>query len=628
MWLLVVTPISRGFSKDQLYYFSAERLTEGDLVEVPLRSRQIVAKVDQVKAVIDAKSEIKSLPFSIRKVATLRMPKFFSPAFMSAAEDASMYFASTLGATLYSLLPPKRLLSAMEGEYDDEKVTAKKIEQRGTFVIQSPDSDRFDSYRRMIREEFAKKKSVYLVAPTISEAIRIYKDIGKGIEDYAFLLHQRLSKNNISEIWKKAKAMEHPILLVATPLFLGLPRTDLGTIAIERESSKAYKKEGRPFVDYRVFVRFLAKHLGAQVIHGDSVVKSETYRELEAGRWYEYGKASFRSLSSAKSSVVFWNSEKIKQNKSELSKEIIDLIAENRESGGHLFILSPRRGLSPRTICRNCGKSVTCPSCGGALILHGEHRKSAEEVSKYLCHRCGTEVSSMIRCERCNSWDMIPLGVGSEKIEQEIKKLYPDIKIFRVDRDTVIREADADKIVGKFLGSAGSVLVGTELSLSRIDNQIETSVVLYPELLTTIPEYSSDEEALRLIIRVKNLTTGKFVIQTADPELSLLRFSGDSNILEFYRQELEMRKKLNYPPFSTIIIVSWRPAVKIKTQIETTLVQYKPVFFSNWMTGAKKEDKVMLRLNPKDWPSGELREKLLALPSSCAVEVAPHHIFS
>ena len=122
MWLVVVTPISRGFSKDQLYYFSSERVTEGDLIEIPLRSRVVVAKVDAVKSVVDAKAELKTLPFSIRKVATLRLPKFFSPAFMAAANDTSMYFASTLGSTLYALLPPKSLFSAIPGTYYYKKI--------------------------------------------------------------------------------------------------------------------------------------------------------------------------------------------------------------------------------------------------------------------------------------------------------------------------------------------------------------------------------------------------------------------------------------------------------------------------------------------------------------------------
>ncbi|HEY9584132.1 MAG TPA: hypothetical protein VJI33_00925 [Candidatus Paceibacterota bacterium] len=628
MWLLTVTPISRGIGKDELYYFSSERVEEGDLIEVPLRSRQIVAKVESVRAVMDAKSELKNLPFVIRKVATFKLPKFFSSAFMDAAADASMYFASTLGSTLYALLPPKRLLSVMEGFIEDKEAIKEKPEARATFVIQAPDDERVALYRRLIREEFAKKKSVYLVAPTIAEAARIYKEINKGIEDYTFLLHQRLAKPKIGEVWKKASALSHPILLVCTALFLGLPRKDIGSVVIERESSKIYKKESRPFVDYRVFVHQLAKHHGAQVIHGDSVIRSETYERLDANRWYEYGKTSFRSLSEAKTELVFWNGEKMRQSKVSLAPEIFAQILKNREQSGHLLILSPRRGLSPRTICRNCGKSVSCPSCGGALVLHGEHRQNAEEKSKYLCHRCGTEVNSMIRCERCNSWDLVPLGVGSERIEEEIKKFYPDQKIFRADRDTVKRDIDADKIVEKFFSSAGSVLVGTELILSRLDRKVETSVVLYPELLTTVPEYSSDEEAMRLITRLRSLTNQKFMIQTADPESPLLKWSENANMLEFYRQELDIRQKLNYPPFSIIIMISWKPDEEIKKQLETMLTEYKPVFFESYMTGSKKENRVMIRLNPKDWPNKELREKLLSLPLSCAVEVAPDRIFS
>lgn len=628
MWLLTVTPISRGIPKERLYYFSATKINEGDLIEVPIRSKMIIGRVESVRAAIDAKAELKSLPFAIRKVETVKIPHFFSTAFMDSANEMSLYFAGTPGATLYSLLPPKRLLDALPPIFNEKTIALPNSNiSQNVFVLQCQDEDRIGVYRLAIREEFAKKKSVVLMAPTISEAIAVYKNITKGIENYAFLIHQRLSKFAIAEIWKKAANEKHPIVLIVTPVFLGLPRNDLGTIIIERESSRMYKKESRPFIDYRMFASSLAKYQNAKIIRGDSIIESATYNELETGKWYEHDKTSFRFLSSANTEIVIFNSEISRKTQSSISKKILELIEENRQAEGHLFILSPRRGLASRTICRDCGKSLLCPNCSGTLVLHGA-RQNIDDIPKYICHRCGTEITSTIRCDRCNSWNLSPFGVGSEKIEKEIKKAYPDMKIFRIDRDTSANDTGIDRVVNQFLSSAGSVLVGTELVVSRINQKVETVVILYPELLTTMPEYSADEEALRLILRSKSLAEKKLIIQIADPNLPLLKQIENPNLSDFYRNELAIRKVLKYPPFKIMILLSWKPNEKLKAEIETILTPYKPIYFSGWHSGTKREDRALIKLEPNDWPNLKLREKLLSLPSSCAIEVSPNRIFS
>jgi primosomal protein N' len=143
-----------------------------------------------------------------------------------------------------------------------------------------------------------------LIAPTITESIKLHKEIKKGLEDYTYLMHQRLAKRNISEVWKNAINNNHPILLIATPNFLGLPRKDIGTIILERESSSFYKKDSRPFVDFRVFAKFLAKYYQASIIFGDSMIRSETYHELETGMAIDYSKISFRNTSSVNVHII------------------------------------------------------------------------------------------------------------------------------------------------------------------------------------------------------------------------------------------------------------------------------------------------------------------------------------
>lgn len=627
MWLLTVTPISRGIAKENLYYFSSKPVKEGDLIEAPLRSRIIVGKVESVKSVADAKAELKTLPFALKKISTLKTPQFFSPAFMKASRDTANYFGSTLGAVLYSLLPPKRILNELSGNFAEENLTTETLNQKAVYVTQCSDEERLSEYRRIIREEFAKKKSVFLIAPTITESIKLYKEVKKGLEDYTYLMHQRLPKRNIGEVWQTSTKNNHPILLIATPHFLGLPRKDIGTIILERESSSFYKKDSRPFVDFRIFAKFLAKYCQAVIILGDSMIRSETYYELETGMALDYSKISFRNTSSVNTHIVIHKSEKNVNKYSSIGNDIKEMLRKNKEGEGRFLIISPRRGLSPRTFCRDCGKSVSCPSCGGTLVLHGKERKNIDNSPVYICHRCGTEITSLIRCNHCNSWNLAPFGSGSEKIEKEISSSLPEVKVFRLDKDNMRTEMNAERIVQKFLSSPGSVLVGTELALSRMTENVENVAVLFPELFSTSPEYNTEENALRLILRGKNLALKNFVIATTDPELPIIKQAENPNILDFYRKELEIRKMLNYPPFSIMILLSWKISTDLKKQIDNLLTEYNPIFFLNQTAYNKKEEKALIRLQKDSWPNNKLREKLLSLPINVKIEVMPDQIF-
>jgi primosomal protein N' (replication factor Y) len=626
MWLLTVTPISRGIAKENLYYFSSKPVKEGDLIEATLRSRVIIGKVESIKLVADAKAELKSLPFALKKVSTLTTPHFFSEPFMRASRDTANYFGSALGAVLYSLLPPKRILNDLFSNSKEENTLPESLNQKAVYVTQCNDEERLSEYRRIIREEFAKKKSVFLIAPTITESIKLHKEIKKGLEDYTYLMHQRLAKRNISEVWKNAINNNHPILLIATPNFLGLPRKDIGTIILERESSSFYKKDSRPFVDFRVFAKFLAKYYQASIIFGDSMIRSETYHELETGMAIDYSKISFRNTSSVNVHIINHKNQKNLDKYSTLSDEIKEMLVKNKEGHGRFLIISPRRGLSPRTFCRDCGKSVSCPSCGGTLVLHGKG-KNFNDSPFYVCHRCGTEITSLMRCTNCQSWNLIPFGSGSEKIEKEIIESLPEVKVFRLDKDNMKSETNAEKIVHRFLSSPGSVMVGTELALSRITENVENVAVIFPELFSTSPEYNTEENALRLILRSKNLALKNFVIETTDPELPIIKQAENPNILDFYRKELEIRKLLNYPPFSIMILISWKISEDLKKQISELFKDYSPIFFQDKSIDNKKEEKALIRLKTDSWPENTLREKLLSLPINVKIEIMPDKIF-
>ncbi len=630
MWLISVIPITRGLPKERLYYFSKEKIETGDLIEVPVRSRVIMAKVEEIKSVAEAKTELKNLPFAVRKISTLRLPDFFSEPFMRAVEKSAKFMASSLGPVLYSVLPPKRLLTALSGKPGKEKFEnfPEKMTPTNSFVIQCPDEERFGEYRMLIREEFAKKKSVFILAPTISEAIRLHREIEKGITSYSFLFHQRLARNKTEEGWKKALAETHPILVVGTPQFLGLPRKDFGTLVIERESSRSYKKETRPFTDHRIFASFLARQLGAKIVLGDSMIRTETYHWLESGHYSEYGKISLRQPSPSTMETIEFGREKFWQERPVLSPELEKIALENKLLGQRLLLFSPRRGLSPRTICRDCGKSIICPNCQGSMVLH-EKNKMDKTERIYLCHRCGYKMGTEIRCPSCSSWNLLPIGVGSQKIQQEINRSASDLKVFRADRDTVKSDAEAEKLAEKFLKTPGGIMVGTELILPHLGQKIENVAIIFPELLNSAPEYSADEDAVRTVLRIRSLASLRFFVQTTDRQLPIVKISETPNLQDFYRKEIAVRKTLDYPPFSILILFCWSESdsESIRKDIEN-VAKGKNITFLEKSVFNLKENRAVLKINAGEWPDEKLREKILSLPTKISAEVMPNRLFN
>ena len=286
MRLLHVIPISRAIGRETLSYFSLTDIRLGSVISVPLRKRTVPALVIGSDMVRDSKAAIKGSPWQIRKVKRAKARELFSPAFVEAAKRAAAWSATTTGAVFAHTLP--QAIFSLSSGTPPGTLPAKKSPEHGDLVtpklvFQAEEKERFIRYRSLIREEFARGVSVFFCVPTIPDAEFAAHILSKGIEPYCFLFHGSLSKQDIAKRWKEAVAMHHPLLIIATPSFLSLPRGDLGTIVLERERSRSYKLKTRPFLDTRMLAEFLAEELGSRLIMADFPLRVETLFRHKAG---------------------------------------------------------------------------------------------------------------------------------------------------------------------------------------------------------------------------------------------------------------------------------------------------------------------------------------------------------
>jgi len=259
MQLINVIPIARSIGMESLTYFSSKPLKEGSVVFVPLRKKEVPAIVLSSQDITDAKTQIRSADFALKKIENKKTQTLLLPEFVSAAHTTADYFATTTGSILHSVVPTAIWNDIEKIKTQKAKDLPKKSLTSRRLILQSEINDRFGSYKSLVREEFAKKNSVFLLVPTIQDAVKAEGFLQKGVENYTFVLHSKLTKKEILTRWKDALKSTHPVLIIATGSFLSLPRQDIGTIIVERENSRNYKQFNRPFIDIRMLAENLQK---------------------------------------------------------------------------------------------------------------------------------------------------------------------------------------------------------------------------------------------------------------------------------------------------------------------------------------------------------------------------------
>jgi primosomal protein N' (replication factor Y) len=624
--LIKAIPIARGVGKETLSYWSPVHTSPGSVIRVPLRKRTIGALVLSSEPAIESKAEIKSLDFEIKKISNPEARSIFTAEFFGAAEETARYYASTVGSALFELAPTTIL-----AEYEkipEAKEIVKRKKSRESFALQKSDEDRYGHYKSLIRERFARKESVFMMMPTIEDIKKACSYFEKGIEPYTYILHSGLSKNEIVKIWTAALSDVHPIIIVATGTFLSIPRPDIGLIIVERENSRNYKIQSRPYLDMRFVAEKLAARTGADIIFGDSCLRVETLWREEEGSLVEYAPLAMRSLSTARDTLV--DMKKYKNPDHEiriLSYELIEAIKKSKSESGLMFIFAGRKGLSPQTICADCETTLTCNRCSAPLVLHGR-----DERRFYLCNRCGKRFDSHTTCRNCGSWRLTTLGIGTERLEADIKEELPDIHVFRLDKESAPTHKKALELVEKWYTSPGSILVGTELALLYLDKPIDYSAIGTLDALFSIPDFRINEKIFTIVTRLRAITQKHFILQTRHAEAPVLALGAKGNIIDFYRSEIEERKKFGFPPFCTFIKITYagkkETVLESMEELKVLLAGWHIDVFPAFIATIKGEYMMhaLLKLGEREWPQTELLERLRNLPLSYAVNIDPESI--
>lgn len=644
MWIVEVVPIKRGLPKETLTYFSAEPVTDGTVVSIPIRGKAYDAIAVNCKDVKDEKAAIKSGSFSLKKIIKIKEGSPVPSYIFETAKLAAQYYRALRGTILDLLIPDY----SFYGLFSHESALPKKGSgdvQPERLLFQAPLEDRLAFYRTYIRESFAKKESITFVAPTIADCELFAESLSKGVADFVVVINSEVTKKKLVATLKKIATDPHAFVIITTPSFASLMRPDTGTVIVEHESSSAYNTPSNPSFDFRVLMEILARTAGKKLILGNSLLRVETLGRHESKELGTVTPITFRALAPIEITVVPHGVPEqlpLRARSDQVpafSEAMRGLIGGAVEKKSHIFAFALRTGLATITRCRDCGTVLLCEHCDAPLVLYA----AGEGMRVFICNKCKRHKPSEQKCTKCESWNLGAIGTGTAFVEEEVRRLYPDLPVFRIDREATPTRAEARKVAAAFAAATAGVLVGTEMALFYLSDAVSDSIVVSFDTLFNIPSYRASERIIELFLAIAERTRGKLYVQTKHPDEPVIELIQSNNYAAWYRKELVERLEYNYPPASTILKITWRgkdaERDAAKDYLQELLAPYAPdIFESVIVVRGKKETAVNAVIRPRreDWSlyallegkglSEILREILAKLPDGAILNVNPDNL--
>ncbi len=414
-------------------------------------------------------------------------------------------------------------------------------------------SGKTEVYFKLIDDCIKSGKNVLFLAPEIALASQLTKRLAKkfGTEDVA-IWHSSISDGERYDVWQKLYRDEIKILAGARSAVFA-PLKNIGLIIIDEEHESAYKQTSpAPRYDAKVVAQKLQEFHQCPMILGSATPDiSSYYRAINSGNLFELLKR-YNNAKVPPVSVINMQNHGKAAYKNLISKPLQTAITETLEKGQQVILLINRRGFSTYTQCQACGHVIECPHCAIPMIWHAK-----DQLLK--CHYCNHTEYFPDFCPSCGSDAFKNSGVGTQKIEQFIKELYPEHNVERIDSDILSRKGEHVRLLEKFQRGEIDILVGTQMIAKGLDNPNVTLVgVISADASFNLPDFRASERGFQLLTQVAGRAgrgefSGSVIFQTYNPDYYALASAKSQNYKEFYDTEIVAREEFDYPPFSQII---------------------------------------------------------------------------
>ncbi|MDR2622316.1 MAG: primosomal protein N' [Dysgonamonadaceae bacterium] len=415
-------------------------------------------------------------------------------------------------------------------------------------------------YTHLIEKTLEQNRQVLFLLPEIALTAQITKRLKKFYGDKLGVYHSKVNENERIEIWNNLLTdSAYPVILgVRSSIFL--PFRDLGLVIVDEEHEPSYKQQDpAPRYHARNAAIVLAKMHGAKVVLGSATPSIESFYNAQTGK-YGYVQLNTRFEETDLPLITPVDVKELrrkKQMKTLFSPLLIEKMQTALAQGEQVLLFHNRRGFSPTLVCKICDWTPKCKYCDISLSYH-------KQAGHLTCHYCGRIYKLPQKCPECESTELKPWGFGTEKIEDEIRELFPDSSVARMDSDTTRNKKSSEEIISRFESGETQILIGTQMISKGLDfGKVSLAGILSADSLMNFPDFRAYERAYQLMAQVagrtgRRKTRGEVILQTSHPGHPLIGMVLNHDYEGMYEMQSEERQLFRYPPYFRLSSIDFK----------------------------------------------------------------------
>ena len=539
------------------------KVSPGTLVQVPFGGEKllgIVVSLVQVTEVKKLRPIIKVVSEQFLTVELLELGLFIATRYI-APLAAVLFSMAVFGTKIKNSHKLKKLpITTLANTEWPQLVPAQEevlktisAEEGGRFLLHGiTGSGKTEVYMHLFQNAFENDKQGLLLVPEIALTPQLTGIFANRFGNRVQVLHSKLSDGERLLVWQKAlKGEIDGIIGARSAIFAPFQR--LGVIIMDEEHEYSFKQESIPRFHTRVLAGWRAKHNKATLLYGSATPAIESYyaalsKKLTLLTMPE--RIAQRPL--PKVEIIDLRAEMKSGNRSIFSITLLEKLGQRLERGEQSILFLNRRGYSAFVGCRDCGEIIHCPHCAVTLTYH-------HGVKELRCHYCEYKVALPMRCPKCQSTNFRRFGVGTERIEEELQKFFPEARTIRMDVDTTSRKEAHQEMYEALKKGEVDILIGTQMVTKGLDLPKVTLVgVIDADISLFMPDFRAREKTFQLLTQVAGRAgrgdlPGEVIFQTFHPEDPTLLASAEQDYRAFCQRELYTRKMLDYPPYSSMV---------------------------------------------------------------------------
>ncbi|MFI2742417.1 primosomal protein N' [Zhouia sp. PK063] len=422
-------------------------------------------------------------------------------------------------------------------------------------------SGKTEVYVKLIEETIAKGKQVLYLLPEIALTTQLISRLQNYFGNKVGVFHSKYSNNERVEVWNNVlQQSEKAQIVLGARSSIFLPFSNLGLIIVDEEHETSFKQfDPAPRYHARDAAIVLAQMHQAKILLGSATPSVESYHNAVIGKYglVEITRRFGNVLLPEMELVDLKEKHRKKRMNGHFSDRLMDEIQEALSNGEQVILFQNRRGFAPVIECKTCGHSPQCPNCDVSLTLH-------QYKNQLRCHYCGYHMAVQKSCLACGSTALDTKGLGTEQVEEELKTIFPEIKVGRMDADTTRGKHGYEKIITAFEQQEIDVLVGTQMLTKGLDfRNVSLVGIMNADNLLNYPDFRAYERSFQLIQQVagragRTQKRGKVIIQSYNPHHQILQQASMNKFEDMFTDQLNDRKQFKYPPFYRLIKITFK----------------------------------------------------------------------